>query len=784
MCNTSEIYSLNGQWAFSFTSPDNGEKITTTATVPGNVELELMRIGLVEDCHPNDCAFTMQKFEPVDDWTYTYTFDAPAAPAGWAQQLVFEGIDTIAEVFLNGEKLADCNNMHFTYRLPVQGKLQPTGNQLTVIIHSSELWAREHKRDMYAMPHARNSYYDSQTHLRKARYQWGWDNAPRLLTNGIWRPVYIEALPPCRFDHVYLYTRDITDAQVSLGFSWSYVTPAKFLGDHALRYTLYFDGQPVYTDTRKIWFTQGNEQFVVPKECIKLWWPAGFGDPDLCRVKIEMLQNGQPVADWASDWGIRTVRLDRTEDILADGTGEFVFIVNGQKTHIRGTNWKPADVFPALADAKVERGLKLALDLHCNMVRIWGGGIYEDHSFFDFCDRHGLLVWQDFMFACENPSLDEAYGRLAAKEAQQIIEKLRNHASLAVWCGDNENDECMMWNNKFSTLLPSNNVISRKILKEAVLRFDPYRNYVESSPFASDKNFTQRRKGETLTHFQPEMHLYITADKFFAELRKLKSKFIGETGPIQMNAIAPNPAIYAREQARVERLWDSERQRCGGLHQEDGYFTIWRHFSREACLQYFGRDFAVDEFKDWTVAVNFMCSLIFKDVIEYCRAERWDKTGVIWWSLLDMWPMLFNYSVVDSDFCKKLPYYWIRNAQQTVALMGVRKDMQGTMDIYLANDTLAEQTVEYKITAYAADGTSRLLAAGVHRQSANSTGWVCTPAEADTPELWILEWSQNGKTYYNHVIAGPMQYDVATVRQWLQTIGTVCGYADEILELK
>lgn len=107
----------------------------------------------------------------------------------------------------------------------------------------------------------------------------------------------------------------------------------------------------MYTDTRKIWFTQGNEQFVVPKECVKLWWPAGFGDPDLCWVKIEMLQNGHPVADWASDWGIRTVHLDRTEDILADGTGEFVFIVNGQKTYIRGTNWKPADVFPALADA-------------------------------------------------------------------------------------------------------------------------------------------------------------------------------------------------------------------------------------------------------------------------------------------------------------------------------------------------------------------------------------------------------------------------------------------------
>lgn len=159
--------------------------------------------------------------------------------------MVFEGIDTIAEVYLNGEKLADCNNMHMTYRIPVEGMLQPTGNTLTVVIRSSELWAREHQRDMYAMPHARNSYYDSQTHLRKARYQWGWDNAPRLLTNGIWRPVYLEALPPCRFDQVYLYTRNITDDQVSLGFSWSYITPAKFLGDHALRYTLYCDGQPV-----------------------------------------------------------------------------------------------------------------------------------------------------------------------------------------------------------------------------------------------------------------------------------------------------------------------------------------------------------------------------------------------------------------------------------------------------------------------------------------------------------------------------------------------------------
>ncbi len=777
-------HTLNGKWDFSFTLPERGKKITDTATVPGNAEFELQRLGLIDELCPPDRPDAMMPFEIIDDWTYSYTFDAPTAPAGWAQQLVFEGIDTIAEVYLNGEKLADCNNMHLTYRLPVEGKLQPTGNRLTVVIHSSELWAREHKRDMFSLAHARISQYDSQTHLRKARYQWGWDNAPRLLTHGIWRPVYLEYLPPCRFDHVYLYTRSITETQVALCFNWSYTTPEAYLGDHRLRYTFSYKGQPLYSAEKKIWFTQGNDFFSLPREQVKLWWPQGYGDPDLCHIEIEMLQNGQPVAKWASDWGVRTLRLERTEDILADGSGEFVFVVNGQRVYIRGTNWKPAHVLPALAEAKVERGLALARDLHCNMVRIWGGGFYEDHAFFDYCDRHGILVWQDFMLACEIPSLDPDYGRRVAAEAKQIIEKLRNHPSLAVWCGDNENDEAMMWAQEFSTLLPSQNRISRQILKEAVLRYDPYRSYVESSPFTSDLCFTQRCKKLPCTHFQPESHLYVTADKYFGELRALKSKFIGETGPIHMNAITANPAMFAREQARVERLWDQPRGLSLALHQDDGYFTIWRHFSREACLQYFGRDFAVEEFKDWTVAVNFLCSLIFKDAIELFRSKRWGKTGVIWWSLLDMWPMLFNYSVVDSDFCKKLPYFWIRNAQQTVALMAVRQELQGEMAVYLANDTLKERPLNYKVTAYAADGSTRLLVEGTVTAEPNSSCKLCAPAEADTPELWILEWQQEGKTYYNHAIAGPMQYDVATVRRWLKTIADLCGYADEILELK
>lgn len=774
---------LNGEWALSFTLPGEDRIVTGTAPVPGNVEPVLVKMGLIDDYMPADNADATTVFGAVDDWCYTTHFDGKPEKAGWTRQLVLEGIDTLAQVYLNGEQICECINMHYTYRIDVTGKLKTTDNELKIVIRSCELWARAHQHDMFVTAHGVNSYYDAQTYLRKARHQWGWDNAPRLITSGIIRPVYVEDIPPCRFDEVYLYTADLTEEHAVIGANWVYQTPDKVMTGHQIRLTLSDEGQIVYENTQKAWFVQGAMKCSIPRKAIQLWWPNGFGEPKLYTLKLEMLKNEECVAVYQAPFGIRTLGLVYTEEVQADGTGEFVFRVNGEKVFIRGTNWKPLDPLASRADEKTRslRALNEIKNLNCNMVRIWGGGIYEDPVFFDYCDRNGIMVWHDFMVACEIPATDEAYCRAVAEEARQIIRKYRNHPSLATWCGDNENDECMTWVNQRSTILPSQSLITRKILKEAVLHFDPYRTYVPSSPIMSDRHYLERLNGN-MTHFQPETHLYPNTVHFSEALRNCKSFFIGETGPIKVNAITVNPWIFEREQERARRLWDSPRLPSTDSHQNDGYFTYWRNAGKEVCLSNFGRDFSFEEWKDYTLAINVICAEVFKDVIEYCRVKRWEKTGVIWWSLTDMWPMLFNYSVSDCEGNRKLPYYWIRQSQQEMALMAVRTEIGGELALYAANDTRTSHTVEYTVTAYDEGGTGRTIASGICRQPANSSTLIQRIAENDRPELWIIRWQENGKTYTNHVFTGKTTYE--TMRKWVRIIGEQGEFAEEIRELK
>ena len=769
-------YDLNGSWKLAFTAPEGGKHFEFDASVPGNVEIELERNGLLKNCMPCDDIHAARAYQSVDDWTYSRSFDAPAVEDGWTQELVFEGIDTIADIYLNGEKLYEARDMFIPHRVDVTNRLRHSGNELKVVIRSAMLWARRQEGDVFGISRG-HTIFSGQPYLRKARHEWGWDNAPRLLTSGIYRSVYLESLPPERFSDVYLYTGAVTDTSVRLGIVWDYKTPCADLSKHSIHYTLRCKGKTVYDVTRPVDFPRGAERFTLSRSDISLWWPVDMGEPTLCDVEIEMLCDGARRASFASKWGIRTLRLERTEDISEDNKGEFVFVVNNERVYIRGTNWKPLDALHSRADQKVERVVDLARDLNCNMIRIWGGGIYEDTAFFEACDRLGIMVWQDFMFGCEFPPMDDWYCQQVEQETAVIIRKLRNHASLAVWCGDNEDDECMTWNHQDSTILDSDNRISRQVLKKCVLRYDPYRSYVESSPYASDANIMDRRRGH-MTHFQPEAHLYPPTLEFDKALRACRSRFIGETGPIPVFCMTDNARIFPLEERRARRLWNEPLapwQRNTDTHQVDDYFKTWRQAGKELCEVWFGRDFTVDKWKDYCLAVNIICGDVYKDAIEYCRASRWDKTGVIWWSLYDMWPMLFNNSVVDVDFQKKMPYYWIRQSQQAVALMAVRREIGGEVWLYAVNDTLCPQKGEYRVAAVDALGNERSVATGAFSEPVNSARPIQRMPEGDETALWLIEWTVGGKTYYNHFVTGSKHCNFEVWRNWSKRLNALYG---------
>lgn len=768
--------SLDGTWELSFTHPITNEKITSSVSVPSNIEPHLKELGLISDYMPTEDPFATQIFEAVDDWTYSIQFDAPDLREGYVRDLVFEGIDTIAEIYLNGEKLLSCQNMHLTYRANVTDLLLPH-NTLKVVIKSSELWAREHLHDMMSVPREGMSEYDSQSHLRKARHQWGWDNAPRLLTSGIIRSVNLEDIPTERFDEVYIYTESINEQFVVFSATWKYVTPSKLFTDYSLRLTLLDGENAVYTDTRKALFVQGTFRCPIPRESVELWWPADMGEAKLYTVRLEMLKGETVCSTYESKFGIRTVTLDRTDDRTTQNRGNFEFIVNGIRTFIRGTNWKPLDALASIADKKTKEltALRETVLLNCNAVRIWGGGIYEDDAFFDFCDEHGLLIWQDFMLGCEIPASDYEYCAEISKEAEFIIKKYRNHPSLALWCGDNENDQALSWTMLHSTALPSDIRVSRDILRKAVLAHDPFRYYVASSPVASDENFTDRRNGTTDNfHTQTEKHFYCEMTEQKRELRKNLSYFLGETGPFWGNAITPSDAIFERERNRMERIWSLEPIEIPPVriktifHQDDYYARRWLNSCKSAIAKYFHEDFEFERFKDFTLANNVICAEVFKDIIEYSRAVRPEKTGVIWWSLMDMWPMLFNYSVIDSDGLRKLAWYWIQKSQQPLNLMCVKTDLDEGFGLYAANEFLSDASFEYTVTAYSKDLSFEVISSGNATQCANSVSKIADIPDLDEPKMLIIEWKCGEQRFINHAFSEFADYE--TAKKWVELL--------------
>jgi len=767
---------LNGDWNLTFTHPD-GRPCKISATVPGNIEIELQNAGYIQDYWPADNKDALQAFSYVDDWTYETTFDAPEISAGHSVELVFDGIDTIAEIRLNGELVLETKSMFCEHSVSVGDKLKKSGNALTVTIRSADLYARGFEYGAFGASRF-VSEHKSQTYLRKARHQWGWDNAPRILVGGIWRGVHLDIIHPARFTDVYLYTKHI-DAQVcDMGVNWAFATPDKDISGYRGVLRLSFDGKEEYSRDFNVDFTAGTVRFTLNRDNVRLWWPSGYGDANLYDVEIILYKNDTEVTRWEEKLGIRTVELLRTEYLTKDGEGEFVFVVNGEKVYINGTNWKPLDAMHSRSDAKVERGLDLVLDLHCNMVRIWGGGVYEDHAFFDYCDKNGLLVWQDFMFGCEYPPRDEWYLKQVEEETVKVIKKLRNHASLALWCGDNENDMShFIWDHMApSHSLPSDNLISRKVLKEAVMCYDPCRCYLESSPFYSDE-IAKIPRGREADIYMPDQHLYPDTIHFGELMRSTPFKFVGETGPIIINAMTDNPNIVVRELPRAKRLWDEPLEpskRNLDMHQRDDYFMSWRQQGKEVMEHTFGRDFSYEELADYTLAVNIVCANVFKEIIEYSRSEKWNKTGVLWWSLMDMWPMMFNYSVVDYEFKKKLPYYWIRQAQQHVCLMAVRDNEGKEVCLYAANETLKTQRGRYSICAINCKG-ERLngMASGGFVAPPNVNRMIQRLPENGEQQLWIIEWEHDGAKHYNHFVTGTAPYDFEAWRNWVGVLKTL-----------
>jgi beta-mannosidase len=420
------------------------------ATVPGTVHTDLFSNKLIPDPYVGAPEAGLQ-WIGLADWEYRTSFDAPRSAVQAARSdLVFEGLDTLAEVWLNGDKALAADNAFRSWRVPVQGKLRARGNELRIVLHSPiarllpQVQAMPHKlAGNYPSPYG-DEPSDAMTanFVRKPGYHYGWDWGPRYVTAGIWKPVVLQSWDSVRIDNLQLRQDHVDAARADIVAVAAVQAVRGGVFDLQLWQTAP-DGKRALAAQRSVALQAGDNRVELPVHVDRpqRWFPNGYGAQPLYRYELVLgdARHRTVMARASARTGLRSIELRREPD---DKGRSFYFAVNGIPVFAKGANTIPFDMFqPRVSRTQLRRVLQSARDANMNFLRSWGGGYYESDAFFDLADELGLLVWQDFMFGGGMPpAYDDAFRANVVAEARDNVRRLRNHPSLALWCGNNEEE--------------------------------------------------------------------------------------------------------------------------------------------------------------------------------------------------------------------------------------------------------------------------------------------------------------------------------------------------------
>jgi len=737
------ICDLCGTWKLFYAENRNVKKIkediTTTAdakrlifssvdgAVPGNFELDLHRAGLIGDPYFGTNTLEMQKLENLHLWyCRTFTFHGTADENTF---LRFEGIDTVAEIYLNGRLLKKVSNMFLTYEIPVP-ELLDGENELVVHILPATIAVREY--DIPVSANAQKYNYES-LYIRKAASMYGWDIMPRIVSAGIWRPVSLIQKKPDRIDDVFIYPNWIGSDPLNLCVFYNLTIDKDFLHDFKLR-VRGVCGDSTFFGEREILHT--SHRFDIRVSNPKLWWPKNAGEPNLYDVTVELLYCGQVVDTQTLRTGIRTVELSRTSTTDKDGNGDFCFIINGKRVFAMGTNWVPLDAFHSNDVNRIQPAIDMAVDLGCNIIRLWGGNVYENQKFFDLCDENGIMVWQDFGMGCAAYPQDQRFLDMMAPEVEFVIRQCRNHPSLVLWAGDNECDCAFSWAGTKRD--PNDNVITRKLIPDLLRIHDFTRPYLPSSPYIDE--YAYRSDLPTA-----EAHLWGPRDYFKGDYYKnTVCHFASETGYHG----CPSPKSLEKFMTK-ETLWPIFDENgipgkewlvhaaCMRADMSDPYAYRIGLMANQVKTLFGGMP---DNLDDFALMSQISQAEAKKYFIERFRITRGRRNGIIWWNLIDGWPQISD-AIVDYNYCKKLAYHYIKRAQQPVMLAFDEPENGTAMTLYGVNDTTKDVTVSYRVRNIT-DGTVVAKASGslTHEKS---NRLLTIDIEPDEKKFYVIEWEAN-----------------------------------------
>ena len=630
-----EKISLNKGWEFS--QVGKGEWLP--ATVPGTVHQDLIdNDKLVNPFY----GLNEEKVQWVEkeDWQYRTTFIVTKEQlVRQAAVLKFEGLDTYADIYLNGSLLERTDNMFVGYELPVKEVLREGENRLQVYFHSPIKQAMpQWETDGFDYP-ADNDHSKIRVSIysRKAPYSFGWDWGIRLATSGIWRPVTLEFYDAVRIEDFYVHQESVNKelAKVNNVLEVKSVATAPQQAEVTLTYS--YKNEPEVKEQKNVTLQPGCNEISLPIEIADphLWMPNGWGEAALYDFELSVKVDGRVVASEKKRIGLRTVKVVLEDD--KDGKA-FYFVVNGQPMFAKGSNFIPNDaLLPNVTAERYYQLMKDVKDAHHNMIRVWGGGIYEDNRFYEAADEMGILVWQDFIFACTTYPSDPNFLRRVAEEAEYTIKRLRNHASLAMWCGNNEIYEGMRfwgWKRRYKNpviweeMQEGYNKLFHQLLPDMVKKYDADRFYMHGSPYEANW-------GRPNTWKIADSHNWGTwyGRKPFESLDKELPRFMSEFGfqsfpEMKTLATFAEPKDYALE------------SKVMNAHQKA---SIGNALIKKTMALYYD---VPEDFEELVYKGLVLQGYGIRHGIEAHRRNRPYCMGSLYWQLNDSWPVV-SWSSID-----------------------------------------------------------------------------------------------------------------------------------------
>ncbi len=670
--------SLSGSsWQFRQT----GTTAWLPAQVPGGVHTDLLALGQIPDPFVGDNEKRVA-WVAESDWEYRLSFSVAPALAGRKQiWLVCDGLDTLASLQLNGKPLGSADNMFRQYRFNVTSLLQAEDNELSIQFASPVQHIRQKQaiRPLAGVPQA----IPGGSHLRKAPCHFGWDWGPQLPPIGIWKDLRLEASDTARLGEIHLRQLHqnggvLLQAQVQVeGWEESLT---------ALLHLTHPNGVE-QTQSAALLTPDGNTLSIAVASP-QLWWPNGMGAQPLYQVRV-LLQRAEKTEDEKQfQVGLRQIELRQEPD---EWGKSFTFVVNGQPFFAKGADWIPADSFPTrLTEETLEGLLRSTVQTHQNMLRVWGGGFYEDERFYDLCDRYGILIWQDFVFSCSIYPLDDpAFLQNLHIEAQENLRRLRHRASLAVWCGNNEMEQGWVewgWEKpELQDLKAAYDQFFHHTLKEWCNAEDPDHAYWASSP-SSDTPF-QNPNGQSQgdAHYWDVWH----GRKPFTAYRNQYPRFMSEFG---FQALPPLETIRT--------------------FAEEADWNMTSYIMEQHQKNASGNSLIVGQMLDTFRLPKDFESLVYLSMVLQAEGirygvEHWRRhtnrvSGTLYWQLNDCWPVA-SWSSLDYFGRWKALHYAARRFYAPLLLS--IEDAPPHQSLYLSSDLMQDWsgTVRWKLITLAGE---------------------------------------------------------------------------------